>query len=138
MATPVRIGILLPDGTIRSSYQKTLGYFQNTGSKLLNHYSSEQSASSLIDGGDMINCYTDKRWTTEGHVPMDPPGPDYYSYQNLDTPPKTHQNLNEFLDYTFDSSNDSMIAYLFENDEWFVYTLERTRYNLTDLVVSAT
>jgi hypothetical protein len=136
MATPVRIGILLSDGTIRSSYQRTLGYYQNTGSKLIEHYSTEQSASSLIDGGDMVNCYTNYRWTTDGNVPIDPPGPDYYSYRNLDLPPKIHQDLNEYLEYTFSSDNDSIFAYLFENSEWFIYT--PTRHKLTDLVVSAT
>ena len=55
----VPIGLELSDGSILSVYHHYDGYPEWLGTKLNEHYTTKQSVSELIDGGDMSVCLDD-------------------------------------------------------------------------------
>ena len=120
-AVPSRIGIELSDGTIKSVYHYSAGYPRILGRNLNYHYSTEDKANSLIDGGDMHNCWTQLQWSLEGYIYHNTPAPDYYSYRNIDLPPKIHQNIDNFLNYCVEENME--YAYIFSS-EWKCYKIK--------------
>ena len=122
MAVPSRIGIELSDGTIQSVYHHHLGYSRWLGRTLESHYDTEQKVSELISGGDMTSCWIDTR-SVYGLPPIksDEFGQDYYSNLGMNRPPQTHQNLEEYLNFSVE--NGSHFAYVFSEDSWSCYRI---------------
>ena len=116
MSTRSRIGIELKNGSILSVYHHFDGYPEWLGKTLKTRYNDRQSASKLIDGGDMSSC-----WTTLWDDSADGSyGAQYYSQRGEDCPPRHDKDLNEYL------SNGEEYAYLFTNGEWVCYDLHET------------
>ncbi len=62
MATRSRIGIILEDGSICSSYVHWDGFPEYNGAILINNYTTKEKVSELIDMGDLSSLKTDKNW----------------------------------------------------------------------------
>lgn len=117
MATRSRIGIELKNGSILSVYHHSDGYPEWLGKTLKTHYNTRQSASELIDGGDMSCCWTKDRWDDSADGSY---GAQYYSQRGEDCPPRHDKDLNEYL------SDGEEYAYLFTNGEWVCYDVHET------------
>lgn len=88
MSTRSRIGLELADGSILSVYHHYDGYPEWLGTKLNEHYTTKQSVSELIDGGDMSVCLDD-----DGN-----PNPIYYSQRGEDCPPQLAPSIGAYCD----------------------------------------
>ena len=62
MGTRARIGILLDDNSILSSYVHWDGYPSYTGAILAKDYTTKEKVSELIDLGDLSVLKTDRDW----------------------------------------------------------------------------
>jgi hypothetical protein len=118
MATRSRLGIELKNGSILSVYHHWDGYPEWLGKTLKTHYNTRQSASELIDGGDMSSCWTKDRWDDSADGSY---GVQYYSQRGEDCPPRHDKDLNEYL------SDGEEYAYLFTNGEWVCYDVETAK-----------
>jgi len=62
MSTRARIGILLEDNSILSSYVHWDGYPSYTGAILAKNYTTKEKVSELIDLGDLSTLKADRDW----------------------------------------------------------------------------
>ena len=79
MSTNSIIALELSDGSFLSAYHHWDGYPEWLGRILNTHYADKESASELIDGGDMSSCWSDEVWgkdRTDGNKY----GPEYEEY----------------------------------------------------------
>ena len=118
MGTRSRIGIQLSDDSILSVYCHWDGYPEFNGVKLVEHFNSYEKAVELIDGGDISALWTNAGWSNETLPEV---GPLYYSSRGEDLPPRLDADLCEFLL----PDNSEEYAYLFRNDEWVCYNMNR-------------
>lgn len=110
MSTRPRIGILAPDGTIRSVYCHSDGYPTWNGQKLRDHYSSTKRVKALLALGD-LSCINDLLDPTlkdrkEGHT---------FAYSMRGdplNPPRKDASLENFL------SEGEEYAYLWDGTKW--------------------
>ena len=65
MATRSRIGLLMTDGSVLSSYHHWDGYPSWLGVTLEDKFNTKDSVSELIDGGDMSSCDSDTDWNND-------------------------------------------------------------------------
>jgi len=117
MSTRSRIGIQLSDESILSVYHHWDGYPSGVGVELKEHYTTKESVSDLINGGNMSSCWTMERWDDEDNQEY---GPMYYTQRGEsieETQPRHDTDLNEYL------SDGAEYAYLFVNDEWVCYKM---------------
>ena len=105
MSTNSIIALELSDGSFLSAYHHWDGYPEWLGRILNTHYADKESASELIDGGDMSTCWTKDRWTGKQLAPyvtenveVEEYGPQYYSGRGEDCPPKHAHNLTELYE----------------------------------------
>ena len=102
MATRARIGLQVGNAII-SVYHHWDGYPEWLGVKLNEYYNTRQKAKSLISGGDMSVCATDK------------PEPEYYSQRGENCPPRTDADYHQ---YTNKDAGEEY-HYIFTTDhEW--------------------
>ena len=106
MSTRSRIGLELSDGSILSVYHHYDGYPEWLGTKLQEHYTTQQSVSELIDGGDMSVCLDD-----DGN-----PNPIYYSQRGEDCPPQLDTSLGAYCD----KQSGEEFHYVFKPDHTWV------------------
>lgn len=126
MATRSRIGLELSDGSILSAYHHWDGYPEWLGRILETHYNTRESASALIDGGDMSSCWTDTPFGNDGTPSAY--GPNYYSMRGENCPPRLDANLVEYL------SDGEEYAYIFNRlGEWICYDLHGDTATLTEI-----
>ena len=119
MGTRARIGILLPDDSILSVYHHWDGYPEWLGVTLEEHFNTYEKASELIDGGNMSNCYSDRKYNEETgeFTPIADPKPTYYGGD--DEAPILSKNFNEFT--RIDCWQE--YSYVFVKDRWVGYSI---------------
>lgn len=122
MSTRSRIGMVQPDGTIRSIYCHSGGYLNWNGKKLLTHYNTPAKAKTLIDLGD-ISSLNDKLAPSKGvkHT-FDAPAADVTKAYGRDRGEKNvdatvSADVKAFL--AIDSGQE--YSYLFDDGKWFVW-----------------
>jgi len=117
MSTRSRIGLLMTDGSVLSSYHHWDGYPSWLGVTLEDKFNTKNSVSELIDGGDMSCCDSDTDW--DRNKIDGPSKPQYYSQRGEDCPPRLDSNLGEYLNFT----NSEEYHYLFNptTDKWTCY-----------------
>lgn len=109
MSTRSRIGVILEDGSICSSYVHWDGYPEYNGAILINNYTTKEKVSELIDMGDLSSLKTDKNWNGESMQP----GPLAYSERgDEDVEPVLSETKDDFLRLA--SSNWAEFSYLFD------------------------
>lgn len=121
MGTRSRIGLALGPDQIISAYCHYDGYISGVGRDLMEHYTTRESVSELINGGDMSSLHTTHMWESEPlkqiimngdqrevkyisddenqwvYSPVkSEPAPLYYSERGEDAPPK-FSTFDEFL-----------------------------------------
>ena len=112
MATRGRIGLELADGSVLSIYCHYDNYPSFNGVKLQEHFNSRDSATELIDGGDISCLWTNAGWNNEV---LPATAPLYYSSRGEDCPPRIDANLGKYL------ADGEEYAYLFANGKWVCY-----------------
>lgn len=122
MSTRSRIGMVQPDGTIRSIYCHNDGYLSWNGKKLFAYYNTPAEAKALIELGD-ISALREKLAPPKGakHT-FDNPLPDVTVAYLRDRgekgcDPKVSSGVEAFL--AINSGQE--YSYLFENGKWFVW-----------------
>lgn len=122
MSTRSRIGMVQPDGTIRSIYCHNDGYLSWNGKKLFAYYNTPAKAKALIELGD-ISALREKLASPKGakHI-FDNPLPDVTVAYLRDRgekgcDPKVSSGIEAFL--AIDSGQE--YSYLFENGKWSVW-----------------
>lgn len=116
MATRSRIAIELFDGSILSVYCHWDGYPEFNGIKLQEHFNSYESASELIDGGDISCLWTNAGWNNET---LTKTGPLYYSSRGENCPPRHDEDLAQFF------TDNEEYAYVFRNGRWVCYNMHQ-------------
>lgn len=122
MSTRSRIGMVQPDGTIRSIYCHNDGYLSWNGKKLFTHYNTPAKVAALIELGD-ISALRKK---------LAPPKGAKHTFDNsikdvtvaytrdrgeTDCEPEVSSGVETFL--AIDSGQE--YSYLFENGKWSVW-----------------
>ena len=122
MSTRSRIGMVQPDGTIRSIYCHNDGYLSWNGKKLFAYYNTPAEAKALIELGD-ISALREKLAPPKGakHT-FDNPLPDVTVAYLRDRgekgcDPKVSSGVEAFL--AINSGQE--YSYLFENGKWSVW-----------------
>ena len=122
MSTRSRIGMVQPDGTIRSIYCHNDGYLSWNGKKLFMHYDTPAKVAGLIELGD-ISALREKLAPPKGakHA-FDNPLPDVTSAYMRDRGEtdcgfQISPNVEAFL--AINSGQE--YSYLFENGKWAVW-----------------
>jgi len=133
--TSSRLGYVLENGSVISSYHHYDGYPQYLGTILTSFFSSPADARSLVEGGDMQCCFSDTDF--EGCLIMDHSKrpsrlwrPMYYSEKGLaDCKPITHQGIDGFLQYCGFGKGIHFhkekleYAYLYSVEAWTCYDI---------------
>lgn len=121
MATRSRIGLLLDDGSILSSYHHWDSYPDALGAKLVTDYDTKDKVTDLIDGGDISTCMSRTTWKG---VPTDKEIVLYYSERgDEDAEPAIAESDFEFLQQTRNCGGE--FAYVFNTltSQWNCYDL---------------
>ena len=123
MATRSRIGVMLPDGTIKQVYCHWDGYVGGVGLKLIENYDSLDKANDLINLGDLsyVECMLS---TDEPHTFGNPAKGVTVAYmrdrgeQNVEA---KIVSMDEWMSVSYASPID--FYYLFSEGQWWVYDL---------------
>ena len=113
MSTHSIIAVLQPNETVESVYCHSDGYPSFNGVKLIEHFSSYDSAVKLISGGDISCLWTNVGWDNET---LPETGPLYYSSRGERCYMWTHKNLDDF----WSSRGDCSYVYLHDGDKWIL------------------
>lgn len=122
MSTRSRIGMVQPNGTIRSIYCHNDGYLSWNGKKLFTHYNTPAKAAALIELGD-ISALREKLAPPKGakHTFDNPIKGVTIAYGRdrgeKDCDPAVSSGVEAFL--AINSGQE--YSYLFENGKWFVW-----------------
>lgn len=122
MSTRSRIGMVQPDGTIRSIYCHNDGYLSWNGKKLFTHYNTPAKAKALIELGD-ISALREKLTPPKGakHTFDDSIEGVTVAYGRdrgeKDCDPEVSSGVETFL--AIESGQE--YSYLFENNKWSVW-----------------
>ena len=119
MSTRARIGLELSDGSILSAYHHFDGYPQWLGKTLVENFTTYETVSELIDGGDMSVCVTDKDEEEQG-------APRYYSARGESCPPRLDPSLGAYCDkdngeeyhYVFKPVNNKLQWVCIDQHQW--------------------
>lgn len=115
MATRAKIGLMLPDGKIKSVYHHWDGYPEWLGLNLTEKYTTVEAIHKLLDGGDISSLESDQDWN---QVKLETPIVLYYKDRG-------EQNVNflvETYDEFFTCKRSEQYIYLFNNNQWFCFT----------------
>lgn len=100
MSTRCRIGLLLPDGKVKSVYCHSDGYPEGVGAVLKRCYNDRAEIEKLLEGGDIsrLGEYYDEKearakWADYKH-PYE--GTKYYKDRGEDTPARIDESVWEF------------------------------------------
>lgn len=104
MATRSRIGVELPNGTVKSIYCHWDGYVEHNGSVLVESYDTPEKITALLNRGDL--SFLDK--TPEASEA-------YRDRGEADVDAIEHSNIDDFISYA-----EEAYVYLFRNEEWWV------------------
>ena len=114
MGTRSRIGIKTKHGIV-SCYHHWDGYPEWLGRTLQEHYNDHESATELIDGGDMSSCWSNELWGKK--LPEGKFRPEYYTLRgDTDVHPIFAEDMDEYLQQCTDCWGE--YAYLFVHGEW--------------------
>ena len=134
MSTNARIGIRTKHGIV-SCYHHWDGYPQWLGTMLEKHYTTTESVTELIDGGDMSSCWTNAGWNNET---LPESGPLYYTMRGEsieENAPKFAESLTEYLEHCENCGAE--FAYLFVLGEWICYDSSRNVGAIVDIPSSS-
>lgn len=138
MSTRSRIGMVQPDGSVKSIYCHWDGYPQNNGSILIKHYTDIEKVKSLIELGsisslgkninpDPIGGITAKYNSTDGIENVPANGVHTFDNPQVDVTVAYHRDRGEDLEIRVDTSESEFIksdldewGYLFKDGKWFV------------------
>lgn len=116
MATRSKIGLMLPDGMVKSVYHHWDGYPEWLGHILTKRYTDKTTIDSLLDGGDISCIESDHDWDrNELCNPMTL----YYKDRGEDCP-FLIEDYNTFLK----CYRGEEYVYLFKNNQWYCYDSE--------------
>lgn len=124
MATRSRIGIQLPQGQIVSVYSHWDGYPEHNGKILKAKYTTIDSVTELIDGGDISSLETKTTWestyTDGSYTNTREEQPLYYFERGEnDVEPQLSKNLKQFFKLTKDCGGE--YSYLYRNGTWLCF-----------------
>lgn len=105
MSTRSRIGIKKADGTIKSIYCHSDGYFEGVGKTLQENYKDPEKVNSLIELGDLSSLGDDLESTVS-----------YHRDRNEELNFSEHPGQNSLLESAKKSWEE--YAYIFEDGEW--------------------
>lgn len=138
MSTRSRIGMVQPDGSVKSIYCHWDGYPQNNGIILIKHYTDIEKVKSLIELGsisslgkninpDPIGGITAKYSLTDGVQNVPANGVHTFDSPQVDVTVAYHRDRGEDLEIRVDTSESEFIksdldewGYLFKDGKWFV------------------
>ena len=120
MSTRSRIGMVQPDGSVKSIYCHWDGYPQNNGNILIKHYTDIEKVKSLIELGSISSLGK--------NINPDPiDGVHTFDNPQVDVTVAYHRDRGEDLEIRIDESESEFIksdleewGYLFKDGKWFV------------------